>query len=71
MNYILSDHPAIRAAEREGIAEYIGPHCPVCGSACEQVYCNTDGEIFGCDVCVKIKDAWDTDGCFPAIREAI
>ena len=57
MSYRLPDHTSIRAAEREGMAECTGPHCPVCGSACEQVYCNNDGEIFGCDVCVKIMDA--------------
>lgn len=67
----LSDHPAIHQAELEGVPEYIGPHCPVCGAVCEQVYCNNDDEVFGCDVCVKTMDAWDVDECFPAVMEVI
>lgn len=65
MSYQLSDHPAIRQAELEGAPECIGPHCPVCGAACEQVYCNGDGEVFGCDVCVKTMGAWEAEECFP------
>ena len=41
----LSDHPAIRQAELEGVPECIGPHCPVCGEACELVYRNNDDEV--------------------------
>lgn len=67
----LSDHPAIRQAELEGAPEYIGPHCPVCGEACEQAYCNSDDEVLGCDVCVKTKEAWETEECFPAMMEVI
>ena len=71
MNYILPDHPAIRQAELEGAPECIGPHCPVCVEACEQVYCNSDGEVLGCDVCVKRMDAWEEEECFPAVMEVI
>ena len=46
MNYILPDHPVIRQAEMEGTPEYIGPHCPVCGAACELVY-RSGGEVLG------------------------
>lgn len=67
----LSDHSAIRQAEMEGTPECIGPHCPVCGEACEQVYCNSDGEVLGCDVCVKTMDAWEAEECFPAVMEVI
>ena len=65
MNYILPDHPVIRQAEMEGTPEYIGPHCPVCGAACELVY-RSGGEVLGREVCVKTMDAWDADECFPA-----
>ena len=71
MSYILPDHPYIRAVEWEGIAECAGPHCPVCGAACEQVYRNNDGDVFGCDVCVNVMDAWEMEECFQAVREAI
>ena len=71
MSYQPSDHPAIRQAEVEGASGCIGPHCPICGEACEQVYCYGDGEVLGCDVCVKTMDAWDADECFPAVMEVI
>ena len=68
---ILSDHPAIRQAELEGVPEYIEPHCPVCGAACELVYRNNDDEVLGCDFCVTTMDAWEEEECFPAVMEVI
>lgn len=42
------------------------PVCPVCGQECETVYRDVRTlEIFGCDVCVEEKDAWEQDDCFP------
>ena len=35
------------------------------------VYCNSDGEVLGCDVCVKTMDAWEAEECFPAVMEVI
>ena len=67
---ILSDHPTIRQAELEGVPEYIGPHCPVCGEACELVY-RSGGEVLGCDFCVTTMDAWEEEECFPAVMEVI
>ncbi len=67
---ILSDHPAIRQAEMDGTPEYIGPHCPVCGAACELVY-RSGGEVLGCDFCVTTMDAWEEEECFPAVMEVI
>ena len=40
------------------------PHCPVCGSECEEIYFNEDKEIFGCDECVRTKSAWFVRECF-------
>ncbi len=71
MSYQLSDHPAIRQAELEGVPEYIWPHCPVCGEACELVYRNNDDEVLGCDFCVTTMDAWEEEECFPAVMEVI
>lgn len=33
------------------------PECPVCGSECEDIYYSTDGDIVGCDDCIKKVDA--------------
>ena len=40
------------------------PHCPVCGSECEEVYKDTNGVVFGCEDCVSKRSAWDTAECF-------
>lgn len=66
----LSDHSAIRQAEMDGTPEYTGPHCPVCGEACELVY-RSGGEVLGCDFCVTTMDAWEEEECFPAVMEVI
>ena len=42
------------------------PICPCCGSECETIYMNVPASIiYGCDVCVKVKEAWEVDECFP------
>lgn len=33
------------------------PICPVCGSECETVVLNKNGEVIGCDECLDIRDA--------------
>lgn len=60
------EHPEITNALRTGyrLGEPKWPHCPVCGKECEEIYTNDDGEIFACDECVKIKNAWECDECF-------
>ena len=35
------------------------PRCPVCGEETDTFYQNQDGDIVGCDQCVKALDAWD------------
>ena len=42
--------------------EYDPPVCPVCGKECDTVY-KRDGEILGCDVCVRSYDAWEEYEC--------
>ena len=60
------DHPdivnAIRTGYPHGEPKY--PHCPVCGSECEEVYMDESGVVFACDECCKKKSAWETEECF-------
>lgn len=38
------------------------PRCPVCGEETDTLYKNAEGEIVGCDACIREVDAWDEDG---------
>lgn len=60
------DCPEIANALRTGYpgGEPKWPHCPVCGSECEEVYKDTNGVVFGCEECVSTKSAWETEECF-------
>lgn len=60
------DHPEIENALRTGYphGEPDYPHCPVCGSECDEIYFNEDHEIVGCDECLHTKSAWFVDECF-------
>jgi len=58
------EHPDITKMNTYGTLnpfepEPIEPTCPCCGKECETFYYDMDGEIFGCDLCVKVKDAFD------------
>lgn len=35
------------------------PKCPVCDAECEVLYKDINGEIFGCDECVREVNIWD------------
>ena len=61
----MRDHPDIENAIRTGYpgGEPKWPHCPVCGSECEDVYEDTNGVVFGCENCVTKKSAWDCAEC--------
>lgn len=62
----ISDHPDIQKAEREGVPVGQPPYCPICGQECEFIYRSVRTlEIFGCDVCVETKDAWEETECYP------
>lgn len=67
----LPDTPLIRNMMATGYPDGMDPqfpHCPICGEACETVYRDERGEIFGCDVCIRESDAWDVPECFPEMR---
>lgn len=35
------------------------PICPICGAECCELFEDNDGNIVGCDECIKTIDAWD------------
>ena len=35
------------------------PRCPVCGQECDTYYRDRDGEIFACENCVSLVDAYE------------
>lgn len=54
------EHPEITRALMTGYATQVRfPHCPICGSEADTVYRDRNGEVFACDVCVDIRDAWE------------
>ena len=40
-----------------------GPTCPVCGGECEYVYRDIYFAIVGCDGCVTVHEADETNDC--------
>lgn len=38
--------------------------CPLCGEACETIYRDMFHAIVGCDECMTVCDAWETEECF-------
>jgi len=40
--------------------------CHVCGEVCAAVYRDRYFEIVGCEGCVTVHDAAETEECFPA-----
>ena len=60
--YDIHDHPIIQNMERTGYPdgkEPTYPHCPICDGETDTFYKNKDGDIIGCDECVKTVDAWE------------
>ena len=56
------DDPLIRYAQKNGFAPWNvpkEPRCPICGQDAESFYKDIDGEIVGCDNCIKEVDAWE------------
>ena len=50
------EHPDIRRAERTGyVGEDIDLICPICHEACEILFEDINGIVFGCDECVTRK----------------
>lgn len=60
------NHPEITNCIRTGYphGEPAYPHCPVCGSECEEIVFDQYGTICGCDECIKAKSAWEVEECF-------
>lgn len=65
-DFDLPDAPDIARAERTGLRpgevpfddDENGIICPICGKMCETFYFDRDGDLFGCDMCVKRTDAY-------------
>lgn len=60
--YNCLEHPVITATERTGYPDgrkEKPPSCPICGSEADTLYQDRDGHTFGCDECIKTKDAWE------------
>lgn len=55
----LPDAPWIRDAEKFGMPEAEDFNCPVCGAENPDYFYIIDGEVAGCDCCVKRVDAYD------------
>ena len=34
------------------------PECPECGAQVSEFYVNRNGDVLGCEYCIKLKDAW-------------
>ena len=60
------EHPEITRTMETGYphGEPDYPHCPVCGAEIDEVYADADGDIIGCEECIKIKNAWECEECF-------
>lgn len=60
------NHPDVERTIRTGYpqGEPNYPHCPVCGSECEEIYTDREGIIFACDECLYTKSAWEVEECF-------
>ena len=58
---VIPEHPVITHLERTGWPDGKEPDypiCPVCYEECQDVYVDKYGDVFGCDQCVTVKDAW-------------
>lgn len=52
----IPDAPWIREAERYGVQEPPPAHCPICGEETDYYYLDQNGDIIGCDYCVRHVD---------------
>ena len=55
----LPDAPWIRDAELNGYPSDDPVKCPICGEETDTIFEDRNGEVFGCDRCVRQRDAWD------------
>jgi len=54
----LPDAPWIRDAEINGVPDAPAPICPVCGDEAEEFYLDRDGDVIGCDRCIRLIEAY-------------
>ena len=56
----IPDAPWIREAEVYGMPEAETIYCPICGAEDpEDLWTDSDGEVVGCECCLKRVDAYD------------
>ena len=55
----IPDADWIRETEMTGMPSPEPVHCPVCGGEIETIYTDKDGDVIGCDNCIKPHDIWD------------
>ena len=61
----LPDAPDIARAERTGLKPSEVPfdddcvECPICGELCESIYTDFDGDVCGCNQCLRRMDAYE------------
>ena len=55
------EHPQIENAWKTGYpsGEPKWPVCPVCGAETDSFCARRDGEIVGCDECIRLVNAWE------------
>lgn len=41
------------------------PRCPICGRECEDIYIDSEGEVAGCNNCIRKYEAWEREECYP------
>ena len=58
MAWMVRDYPQPKRPPRGA------PRCPVCGEVCAGLYRDRYFEIVGCDLCVTMHDAYETEECF-------
>ena len=56
MAWMVTDYPASARTEA-------APVCPVCGAECEYVYRDVYFAVVGCDGCVTVHEAGETNEC--------
>lgn len=54
----IPDAPWIRDAEKNGMPEDPAPICPCCGEETDRYYLDRDGDIIGCEYCIRSVDAY-------------
>lgn len=53
----LPDAPWIRDAETNGVPDEPLPNCPICGEETEKFFLDRDGDIIGCEYCIRAVDS--------------